>query len=152
MHSAGRTIPSHDARPPGGAGMQGAASSMTDSAADRAMFVQLDERSGVLRARVVVPNIGQREATVIQDALADALDQASSSLRCLMLDLSSVSFMNSMGLGMCIDARNRASEKGAKAVIYGLNAELTGLFEMTKIDRLFKLVKDEVTLEKVLKK
>ncbi|MCA9291111.1 MAG: STAS domain-containing protein [Phycisphaerales bacterium] len=112
-------------------------------------FVRITEDAGLITAHVVGPSVGQREAPLVQDALADAISR-SGRIRFLVIDLSDVGFLNSMGLGMCIDARNRVAAVGGTTIISGVGEELHGLFKMTKTDRLFKIVTDRAKLAKLI--
>jgi len=104
---------------------------------------------GALIVKLIGPQIGQREVPIITDLVKAALDKHGSTLKFLVLDFSSITFMNSMGLGMCIDFRNRANKAGAKAVIMGTNKELNDLFRMVKLDKLYTFVKDTTELSKL---
>ncbi|HWB20433.1 MAG TPA: STAS domain-containing protein [Phycisphaerales bacterium] len=95
---------------------------------------------GQMIVKLVGPAIGQREVPIIGERVVGELERFSG-LKMLVLDMSSVTFMNSMGLGMCIDFRNRAAKSGAKAAIVGANAELTGLFKMVKLEKLYTFAK-----------
>lgn len=130
-------MPTDDARP--------CRSFTTDSS-----FVKLACAGGVLVARLAGPSIGQREATIISRELSTALDTAGDRLRALVLDMRNVQMMASMGLGMCIDARNRASRGGAMTVVYGLCPELAQLFRVMKVDRLYRIARNEAELSRVL--
>ena len=57
----------------------------------------------------------------------------------MVLDVSSVHMMQSVGLGMCIDIRNTADAFGIKTTLVGLRGRLAELFRMLKIDRLFAM-------------
>jgi len=67
-----------------------------------------------------------------------------------VLDLSRLTFISSLGLSMCINARNRAKAIKAKTIVFGLNAELMSLFKMVKLDRVFHMATTPAELEKAL--
>lgn len=73
-------------------------------------------------------------------------------IKYLVLDLSAVSFMSSMGLSMFIGARNAAAAVGAQPVLFGLNKDLKSLMAMMKMDKLFKVVDSQADLNKLLSK
>ncbi len=100
--------------------------------------IRLD--NGILHVRPTGPNIGQRESPILAKELEPFLKQAGKGLKHLVLDLQSVQFMSSMGLGLCIGWRNAAHGAGAQAVIFGMNKELKALMGMMKIDKLYKVV------------
>ena len=105
---------------------------------------------GVVTAQIMHPSIGADEASTIHLKIHKVLAQVDS-LRALVFDLSEVTFMNSMGVGMCIDLRNRAVEQDAKTFIIGLTPELQKLFEAVKVDELFTLVRSRDDVTKSLK-
>lgn len=93
------------------------------------------------------PNIGQRETPIIQEDISPYLKLKT--IKFLVMDLSSVSFMSSMGLSMFIGARNAAAAVGAQPVLYGLNKDLKSLMAMMKMDKLFKVVDSQADLDKL---
>jgi anti-anti-sigma factor len=93
------------------------------------------------------PNIGQRETPIIQEDIGPYLKLKT--IKFLVLDLSAVSFMSSMGLSMCIAARNAAVAVGAQPVLYGLNKDLKSLMAMMKMDKLYKVVDSQADLSKL---
>jgi anti-anti-sigma factor len=118
----------------------------------QSLFAQLDSKGGVLTAKLIGPSIGQREVPIITEMVGPAIDKAPLGFRWLVLDLSQITFMNSMALGMCIDFRNRANKAGGKTILYAMNDQMTALFKMVKVDRLYTLVKDAAQLAKVTAK
>ena len=106
------------------------------------LFAQIQSKDGVLSIRLVGPSIGQREVPIIAEQVIAAIAQNPKGIRWLALDFTDVTFINSMGLGMCIDFRNRVSKSGAKAALVGMNQQLLDLFKMVKVDRLFAIPKD----------
>ena len=123
---------------------------MPEAAASPSLFAQITPTLGMVTAKLVGPSIGQREVPIIIDLVGAAITEKGAGLEFLVLDLSQVTFMNSMALGMCVDLRNRATKSGTKAkvIISGMNAELTNLFKMVRFDKLFTFVKDGAELKK----
>jgi anti-anti-sigma factor len=107
-------------------------------------------RSGVMNVRFIGPGLGQREVAIITDLVRAAIEKAGSSLRFLVLDLSQITFMNSMALGMCIDFRNRVNRIGGKTALLGMNEQLSELVRMVKVDKLYSIVKDHTELQTVI--
>jgi anti-anti-sigma factor len=103
-----------------------------------------------LTIRPAGPQIGQRESPIITDEVSPFLKQAGKSLKVLVLDLTDVTFMSSMGLGMCIAFRNQANNVGAKAVLFGASSELLKLLAMMKIEKLYQIAKSEDELKSAL--
>lgn len=73
-------------------------------------------------------------------------------LRFAVVDLTTVQFMSSMGLGFLINCRTAANNAGGVAVVLGANKELRGLLSMMKIERFFKFADDETSLKAVVTK
>jgi anti-anti-sigma factor len=99
---------------------------------------------------MIGPSIGQREVPIITDMVVPAIEQQGKSLKFLVLDLSQITFVNSMGLGMFIDFRNRANKAGAKSILLGMNQQLTDLFKMVKIEKLYGIAPDASSLQRLL--
>lgn len=113
-------------------------------------FVRAVLRSGVLTVTPVGPNVGQREAAIIADEINKQIRSVGKAMKWLVVDLSQVSFMSSMGLGTIIGFRNEAHALGATSVLTGANADLMGVLKMMKIDRLYQLAPTPADLKKVL--
>ena len=100
---------------------------------------------------MVGPNIGQRESEIIVQAFEAALD-ADKDSRHLLVDMSEVTFMNSMGIGMLVDIRSQAAGKKMNLVMGGVKPELEQLLKMVRLDKLFTICTNDKQLAKALKK
>src|SRR5262245_37691755 len=118
----------------------------------QSLFAEVNSRAGVITAKFISPNIAQREVPIITDIVGPVIDKAPIGFRWLVLDMTNVTFMNSMALGMCIDFRNRTNKAGGKAALFGLNQQLLDLFKMVRFDKLFTIVRDAQELTKVTSK
>ncbi|MBC8202424.1 MAG: STAS domain-containing protein [Planctomycetes bacterium] len=105
----------------------------------RALFVETTFSNGTVYATLVGPRIGEREAAIIANSVNGKLREYGSKVKNLVLDFSEVQFISSLGLGMCIDVRNTAEQCKAGTSIVGLTSHLQELFEMMRLDRLFKI-------------
>ncbi|MDI9403049.1 MAG: STAS domain-containing protein [Limnohabitans sp.] len=104
-------------------------------------FVAIERCAKGLHARIVCPTVGQREAPIIAGEIAEALEQANMPRgSSFVLDLSGVTMLTSMGLGMCVDLRRRADAAKFKPYLTGSSRSLLDLFRMMKIDRLYTVV------------
>ncbi|MHC5113786.1 MAG: STAS domain-containing protein [Planctomycetota bacterium] len=103
----------------------------------RSRYAELTSRGGILTVTFTTPSLGMREAAAVAELLMDAISEFAGTLRYIVLDLSTVRFMNSTGLGMCITARHEASARGAGAIAVGLGRDLRALFELMKLERFF---------------
>ena len=113
-------------------------------------LVEITSRGGTLLVKPVGPSIGQREAPIIEAEVKPFLTRIGNDLDNLVLDLSTVNFMSSMGLGMCISLRNSAAGVKANSILFGLSKELHDLMSMMKIEKLYKIAKNQKQLTKML--
>lgn len=112
--------------------------------------VAISDRKGHLVLSVTAAGIGPRESAEIVAAAVSALGRGDRRGRCFVIDLSRVSALTSMGLGMCVDLRNRASDHGMQPVVAGMNDHLISLFRMMRVDRLFRTAANAAELERLL--
>ena len=110
----------------------------------------ISDRNGHLIVTVMTSTIGPRESVDIVAAAAEALGQGDRRGKCMVIDLSRVSLLPSMGLGTCIDLHNRALDRGMQSVVFGLNAHLSDLFRLMRVDRLFRIAASAAELERML--
>jgi len=121
--------------------------------AGQALFVQCEATNGHLLARIVTPSIGQRESPIIINEVSGKLSEMNEGCKFLVLDFTKVGYINSMGIGMCIELRNRANAHGAKQVVlYNLKPDILHVLKMTRIDKVFTIIDKEKKLEKLLAK
>lgn len=59
---------------------------------------------------------------------------------CLILDMSSVPYMDSAGLGVIMNSFVSAQGGGRKFILAGVNDRVRGLLEMTKVDSVLTMV------------
>jgi anti-sigma B factor antagonist len=57
-----------------------------------------------------------------------------------ILDVSSLSYIDSSGLGVLIGIQKKAISNGGKVVIKGLNGQVKELFELTRLTKIFEIV------------
>ena len=110
-------------------------------------FVAIERYPRGVYARLACPSIGQREAPIIAGEISEAI--ANSHLPrggALVVDMSSVTMLTSMGLGMCIDLRRQAEAARLKPYLFGMSRQLLDVLRMMKIDRQYTVVyaKDEL--------
>ena len=55
----------------------------------------------------------------------------------MVVDFSGVSFFSSQMLGLLVDIRRRIKDKGGTLLISGINLQLTRVFRITHLDKLF---------------
>lgn len=110
-------------------------------------FVAIERYPRGVYARIACPSIGQREAPIISGEISEAISGTPMPRGgALVLDLSNVVMVTSIGLGMCIDIRRQAEASRLKPYLFGTNRQLLDILRMMKIDRQFTVVhgKDEL--------
>jgi anti-anti-sigma factor len=114
-------------------------------------FLALTESDGVLRAAVLAPHVGHVEAPGIAAEVNGAIERTGPALKAVVLDLTAVGSMTSMGLGLCVDVRNTAWTFGAPTVVLGLRRTIEDLFRLVKLDRIFVMARDEAELRLLMR-
>ena len=116
---------------------------------DQPEYVEFSHPHGHLVARVVVPSVGQSEAPVIREQIVEHMQRLPKG-KCFVLDVSQVSLLTSMGLGVCVDLRNVAEKNGLQPVLFGMNRHISELFRLMRIDHLFRIMRTPQELEELL--
>ena len=114
-----------------------------------ATFVTISAKNKHMIARLDAVSIGPREAALIATEVSRMLTSATKG-KCLVIDLSRTNSLSSMGLGLCVDLRNRAVDAGLRPVLAGMNIQLTDLVRMMRVDRLFTITSSSNDLERLL--
>ncbi len=104
-----------------------------------------------LYVKLKTSQVGQRESPIISLEVDPYLKAAGKDLKFFIIDLQSVTFMSSMGVGVCIALRNKALAAGGKSILFGCAPELLKLLVMMKIDQMFKFAKDQAELDAQLR-
>ncbi|MCX5663400.1 MAG: STAS domain-containing protein [Planctomycetota bacterium] len=112
-------------------------------------FVTVSVKNKHMIARLDAVSIGPREAALIATEVSRMLTSSTKG-KCLVIDLSRTNSLSSMGLGLCVDLRNRAVDAGLRPVLAGMNIQLTDLVRMMRVDRLFTITSSSHDLERLL--
>ena len=99
--------------------------------------VEVQSAGGVVTARILVESVEEQPAAVILEKTRAAMEAAGKGLRSVVLDFGGVNFINSSGLAACIEVRNYAANHGARAIVYRPREQVTLVFRMVRIDRLY---------------
>ena len=116
----------------------------------KTLHVEMIWDGSILIVRPAGPNIGQREAPIMSGDSDPHMKSLGKAVKFMVLDLSSVQFMSSMGIGTCINCRNGAAALGAKPILYGANKDLRALLAMMKIEKLFAVADSRESLNKLV--
>lgn len=76
-----------------------------------------------------------------------AMDRVGDGLQAVVLDFGEVAFINSSGLAACIEVRNGAAAHGARTIVYRPRDDVSDLFHMVKVDRLYVFAHDARQLQ-----
>ena len=68
----------------------------------------------------------------------------------MVLDFGAVTFINSSGLAACIEVHNSAAAQGARTILYRPRDNVSDLFRMVKVDRLYAFAHDAQELQKLV--
>ncbi len=63
----------------------------------------------------------------------------------ILLDLSRVSYIDSSGLAIFIEALQRVMAYGGTLAIFGLGASVRSIFEIARLDQVFQIFPDEAS-------
>ena len=94
------------------------------NAANGVMIVSVD-------GQLIVANRNE-----LKDKVLEALEASESKF---VLDFSSTGYIDSSGLGVLVSVSKKIRETGGDLRLAGLNEDLRMLFELTKLDTLFKI-------------
>ncbi len=68
----------------------------------------------------------------------------------LMLDLTGLKFMDTSGLATLIEAQLKVEKYGGRLVLFGLDAQIREVFDVTRVSKLFRIyATEEEALEAV---
>lgn len=84
--------------------------------------------------------IGQRETPPIQAELTAAAEKSGGRL---MVDLANVTMLTSVGIGMFVTLHGKCKGEKGKMALYGLKPDIVELLKLTRLDKLFLIVKDK---------
>lgn len=114
-------------------------SASAESFSDRSI-AEIERAGTTLLARVRCPLLGQHEAPELARIVGGAIERSPSPPATLVLDLSAVSAISSMGLGTCLDLRRRGDAVGAETILLGLSSHLRNVLCTMRLDRLFTIL------------
>jgi anti-sigma B factor antagonist len=63
----------------------------------------------------------------------------------ILIDLSAVSYIDSSGLAVLIETMQRIGAYGGKFGLFGLREGVRGIFEIARLDQIFKIFPDETS-------
>gem|GEM_PF-2305755 len=114
------------------------------------LFMDIESKRGVLVVTPKGPRLGERETPIIKTELVQVLARTKKRLRFIVFDCSELQLISSMGLGMFIEVRHTARKAGIKTVLFGLNNEMLNMLQKVKMKRLFRIVRREKKLSRMI--
>ena len=88
-----------------------------------------------------------QNANQIRREITDSLDLGINIIR---VDFQEVSFVNSSAIGALIASLKMVRAKGGEMFLYSLNDQVRMIFELTKMDQIFKISDDRIELNEEL--
>jgi anti-anti-sigma regulatory factor len=86
--------------------------------------VEIKADGDTIAAKIIGPVIEANRAQVILDDVGKAIDDAGSGLRFMVLDFDEVTFINSTGIGTCLELGARAKAQAARPILYRLTSDV----------------------------
>ncbi|QYO67107.1 STAS domain-containing protein [Leptolyngbya sp. 7M] len=100
-------------------------------------------------ATEVIQLSGILDSTKTQE-LRDRVDQGiEQGAKIILVDLKDVTFMDSSGLGALVTALKTVRSEGGKLCVCSVNDQVRILFELTSMDRIFEIFRDQNDFYKV---
>lgn len=84
------------------------------------------------------------QAIQLRQQISEKLDKKTD---IVLIDLQEVTFIDSSGLGALVSALKMVRTRGGKLYVCSINDQVRMLFELTSMDRVFKIYKDEYTFK-----
>lgn len=88
---------------------------------------------------VVVAVVGQLVVGNRQEFKQSVLDEVERGARRILVDFSETGYVDSSGLGALVSLNKRLREVGGELRLAALNDDMRTLFELTRLDTLFRL-------------
>ena len=117
-----------------------------------AEYVDVTTDGGVVTARITEANVEEEAASVILNTVRAAMELPGLDLQAVVLDFGEVVFINSSGLAACIELRNAAAAQDACTIVYRPRHDVSDLFRLVKVDRLYAFANDAQELDALVSK
>ena len=101
--------------------------------------VTIDRLGPVLHTAILSETVSDREAQIVFNEVNALIDEGCAGL---IVDLKLVTVFTSAGIGAMVRLHHRLDEVGGRLALCSANEELSELFRLTRMDRLFALAPD----------
>jgi anti-sigma B factor antagonist len=85
--------------------------------------------------------LDEQNIQVIGEQLFSLVDEQG--LKKILLNFSNVEYLSSAALGKLITLNKKLQQAGGKLILCNIDAQIFEVFEITKLDRFFKIIKEE---------
>lgn len=92
-----------------------------------------------LFADIKCEKVGAREAQIIEN---DVRAQGPTRKWRIVMDLSDVTLLASMGLGMLVSLHKTCTQNGGKLIVCNIRPDIAEVLRITHLERVLKIVKD----------
>ena len=106
--------------------------------------------NGVVIARIIGPAVEEHRGKAILETVGRVINEATESVRALVLDFGDVTFINSSGIGCCVQLCNGLKEKGTRTIVYRPSDRVREIFRQLKLEKLFEYVETPGDLTAIL--
>jgi anti-sigma B factor antagonist len=104
------------------------------------MKITQEQKAGVVILRLSGQLVGGPDADAVRDYIDSSL---AAGRRKILIDLHEVSWVNSAGLGTLISGHMNASREGGQLVLMRASRRIDSIFEVTRLDTVFRIYEDE---------
>ena len=112
--------------------------------------VEIKADGDMIAAKIIGPVIEANRAQIILDDVGKAIDDAGSGLRFMVLDFDEVTFINSTGIGTCLQLGARVKAQAARPILYRLTSDVNEILTRCKVDSIYTIVQSQAELAKIL--
>ncbi len=110
-------------------------------------YLNILPHTSCIVAHVTSEKVGARESQIIEQELRAA---APGKKWKMVLDLTEVTMLASMGLGMLVSMHKLCVAQGGKLVVCGLKDDILQLMKITHLERILKIAADRETAVKMV--
>lgn len=118
----------------------------TASFTRRTAFEELSFDDGILRARLIGPDLDERAAHALVAELDEACDGLGRSVGTILLDFTDVQTVSMWAADLLRSAHVRSRAARAKLVVLGLRSELRDVLRLARLERRVRVIEDEAEL------
>ncbi len=103
-------------------------------------FVEFRAVGTAALARITCSSVGLREAEIVEAALKEI---ATGSKGRLVVDMTEVKVLGSMGLGVLVTLTKQCRTSGGRLALFGVESNLLELIKLTRLDNFLFIARDE---------